>query len=199
MSFVPARWQHSWWSLRPFMGASYATSNGRIRPGGRLRLDHLPATAPPAFFRCRQTAAFLARQKSRLPPSSAALRAWRLRADRSPGQGPPSRLRLARPDNRRRPSAEIGSPSPRIKLRSTRRASAADKVDCCRCGKAYASHPSSWWRKLIGEASSTEAERNPDGRSLENSASHRRRRCTSDEGQEQPFEIGAYAGITFQR
>jgi hypothetical protein len=38
-------------------------------------LDRLPATAPPAFFPCRQEAAFLAGQKSRLPPSSALLRA----------------------------------------------------------------------------------------------------------------------------
>ena len=60
------------------MGASHATSNGRIRPEGRLRLDRLPATARPAFFPCREVAAFLAE---------------RLRADRSPGQGPPSRLR----------------------------------------------------------------------------------------------------------
>src|SRR6266852_5411543 len=47
-------------------------SNGRIRPEGRLRLDRLPAMAKPAFFACRDVAAFLARQKSRLPPSSAA-------------------------------------------------------------------------------------------------------------------------------
>jgi hypothetical protein len=62
-------------SISPFMGASHATSNGRIRPEGRRRLDRLPATAKPAFFPCREVAAFLARQKSRLPPSSAALRA----------------------------------------------------------------------------------------------------------------------------
>jgi hypothetical protein len=42
-------------------------------PEGRLRLDRLPATARPAFFPCRQAAAFLAGQKSRLPPSSAML------------------------------------------------------------------------------------------------------------------------------
>jgi hypothetical protein len=52
-----------------------ATSNGRIRPEGRQSLDRLPATARPAFFPCRQGAAFLAGQKSRLPPSSAVLRA----------------------------------------------------------------------------------------------------------------------------
>src|SRR5216684_6588872 len=41
-------------------------------PEGRLRLDRLPATARPAFFPCREVAAFLAgKQKSRLPPSSA--------------------------------------------------------------------------------------------------------------------------------
>ena len=69
------RWQ-PWWSPSVcLMGASHATSNGRIRPEGRLRLDRLPATATPAFFPCREVAAFLARQKSRLPPSSAALRA----------------------------------------------------------------------------------------------------------------------------
>jgi hypothetical protein len=62
-------------SIGPLMGAFHATSNGRIRPEGRLRLDHLPATAKPAFFPCREVAAFLARQKSRLPPSSAVLRA----------------------------------------------------------------------------------------------------------------------------
>jgi len=62
-------------SIGPLMDASHATSNGRIRPEGRLRLDRLPATAKPAFFPCREVAAFLARQKSRLPPSSAALRA----------------------------------------------------------------------------------------------------------------------------
>lgn len=62
-------------SISPFMGAPHATSNGRIRPVGRLRLDRLPATASPAFFPCRQGAAFLARQKSRLTPSSAVLRA----------------------------------------------------------------------------------------------------------------------------
>jgi hypothetical protein len=55
--------------------APHATSNGRIRPEGRLRLDRLPATAKPAFFPCREVAAFLARQKSRLTPSSALLRA----------------------------------------------------------------------------------------------------------------------------
>src|ERR1700735_1544984 len=53
----------------------HATSNGRIRPEGRLCLDRLPATATPAFFPCRQAAAFLAGQKSRLTPSSASLRA----------------------------------------------------------------------------------------------------------------------------
>jgi len=53
----------------------HATSNGRIRPEGRLCLDRLPATARPAFFPCRQVAAFLAGQKSRLTPSSASLRA----------------------------------------------------------------------------------------------------------------------------
>lgn len=53
-----------------------------------------PQQLTPAFFPCRQAAAFLAgRQKSRLSPSSAALRANWLRADRSPGQGSPSRLR----------------------------------------------------------------------------------------------------------
>jgi len=57
------------------MGAPDATSNGRIKPEGRLRLDRLPATATPAFFPCREVAAFLARQKSRLTPSFAALRA----------------------------------------------------------------------------------------------------------------------------
>ena len=53
------------------MGASHATSNGRIRPEGRLRLDRLPATAKPAFFPCREVAAFLAENKkalSRRPP-----------------------------------------------------------------------------------------------------------------------------------
>jgi len=55
--------------------APNATSNGRIRPEGRLRLDRLPATARPAFFPCREVAAFLAGQKSRLTPSFAALRA----------------------------------------------------------------------------------------------------------------------------
>jgi hypothetical protein len=40
------------------------------------------------------------KQKSRPTPSSALLRAKWLRADRSPGQGPPSRLRWSRPDNR---------------------------------------------------------------------------------------------------
>jgi hypothetical protein len=44
-------------------------------PEGRLRLDRLPATARPAFFPCREGAAFLAGQKNRLPPSSALLRA----------------------------------------------------------------------------------------------------------------------------
>jgi hypothetical protein len=72
-------------------------------PKGRQCLDRLPATARPAFFPCRQGAAFLAGQKSRLPPSSAVLRARRLRADRSPGQGPPSRLRRSQPDNRGTP------------------------------------------------------------------------------------------------
>jgi hypothetical protein len=63
-------------SIGPFDGrTSHATSNGRIRPEGRLRLDRLPATAKPAFFPCREVAAFLAGQKSRLTPSSAALRA----------------------------------------------------------------------------------------------------------------------------
>jgi hypothetical protein len=63
-------------SISPFTGASRATSNGRIRPEGRLRLDRLPATAKPAFFPCRQAAAFLAEsKKSRPTPSSAALRA----------------------------------------------------------------------------------------------------------------------------
>ena len=38
-----------------------------------LSLDRLPATARPAFFPCRQAAAFLAGQKCRLPPSSAML------------------------------------------------------------------------------------------------------------------------------
>ena len=64
-------------SISPFTGASRATSNGRIRPEGRLRLDRLPATAKPAFFfPCRQAAAFLAESKKGRPtPSSAALRA----------------------------------------------------------------------------------------------------------------------------
>jgi hypothetical protein len=62
-------------SISPFMGASDAISNGRIRPEGRLRLDRLPATATAGFFPCREVAPFLAEQKSRLPPSSAALRA----------------------------------------------------------------------------------------------------------------------------
>ena len=53
----------------------YATSNGRIRPEGRLCLDRLPATAKTAFFPCREEAAFLAEQKSRPTPSSALLRA----------------------------------------------------------------------------------------------------------------------------
>jgi|SRR6267154_4963118 uncharacterized protein (DUF736 family) len=51
--------------------APQTTSNGRIGPEGRQCLDRLPATASPAFFPCRQGAAFLAEQKSRLPPSSA--------------------------------------------------------------------------------------------------------------------------------
>jgi len=58
-------------SVSPFMGAPHATSNGRIRPEGRLRLDRLPATAPPAFFPCREAAAFLAESKKavyRRPP-----------------------------------------------------------------------------------------------------------------------------------
>ena len=42
-------------------------------PRDGLSLDRLPATARPAFFPCRQAAAFLAGQKSRLPPSSAML------------------------------------------------------------------------------------------------------------------------------
>jgi Protein of unknown function (DUF736) len=40
-------------------------------PEGRLRLDRLPTTARPAFFPCRQAAAFLAGQKK---PSAAVLR-----------------------------------------------------------------------------------------------------------------------------
>jgi hypothetical protein len=58
-------------SISPFTGASHATSNGRIRPEGWLRLDRLPATAKPAFFPCRQAAAFLAESKKavrRRPP-----------------------------------------------------------------------------------------------------------------------------------
>ena len=42
-------------------------------PRDGLSLDRLPATARPGFFPCRQAAAFLAGQKSRLPPSSAML------------------------------------------------------------------------------------------------------------------------------
>ena len=61
--------------LSLLMDASHATSNGRIRPEGRLCLDRLPATARPAFFPCRERAAFRAGQKNRLPPSSAMLRA----------------------------------------------------------------------------------------------------------------------------
>jgi hypothetical protein len=44
-------------------------------PRGGKSLDRLPATAKPAFFPCREGAAFLAGQKSRLPPSSTLLRA----------------------------------------------------------------------------------------------------------------------------
>jgi hypothetical protein len=44
-------------------------------PRAGKSLDRLPATAPPAFFPCREGAAFLAGQKSRLTPSSALLRA----------------------------------------------------------------------------------------------------------------------------
>jgi hypothetical protein len=61
--------------VSPLTGAPDATSNGRIKPEGRLRLDRLPATVKPAFFPCREVAAFLARQKSRLTPSSTVLRA----------------------------------------------------------------------------------------------------------------------------
>jgi hypothetical protein len=52
--------------------APRATSNGRIRPEGRLHLDRLPATAKPAFFPCREVAAFLAGQTKK--PSDAVLR-----------------------------------------------------------------------------------------------------------------------------
>jgi hypothetical protein len=62
-------------SMVSLTGASDATSNGRIRPEGRQCLDRLPATASSAFFPCRKGAAFLAGQKSRLPPSFALLRA----------------------------------------------------------------------------------------------------------------------------
>ena len=54
--------------------AAHATSNGRIRPEGQLRLDRLPARAPSVYFPCRQEAAFLARQITRLTPSFALLR-----------------------------------------------------------------------------------------------------------------------------
>jgi len=54
--------------------APHATSNGRIKPEGRLRLDRLPARAPLVYFPCHQEAAFLARQITRLTPSSAVLR-----------------------------------------------------------------------------------------------------------------------------
>jgi len=83
-----------------------------IRPEGRPKgLDRLPATAPPAFFPCREGAAFLAGVKkagSRRPPLT--LRAQGLRADRSPGQGSPSRLRWARPEQQTETTmATIGS------------------------------------------------------------------------------------------
>ena len=55
--------------------APNATSNGRIKPEGRLRLDRLPARAPSVYFPCREVAAFLARQITRLTPSFAVLRA----------------------------------------------------------------------------------------------------------------------------
>jgi len=68
------RW--SWWSPSVRSRApTHATSDGRIRPEGRQCLDRLPATASSAFFPCREGAAFLAGQKSRLTPSSALLRA----------------------------------------------------------------------------------------------------------------------------
>jgi uncharacterized protein (DUF736 family) len=49
----------------------HATSNGRIRPEGRLRLDRLPATAKPAFFPCREVGGIPREAKK---PSAAVLR-----------------------------------------------------------------------------------------------------------------------------
>ena len=62
-------------------------------------LDRLPATAPPAFFPCRKgrhSSREVKKASSRRPPLT--LRAQGLRADRSPGQGSPSRPRWARPE-----------------------------------------------------------------------------------------------------
>jgi uncharacterized protein (DUF736 family) len=58
-------------SISPFMGASDATSNGRIRPEGRLRLDRLPATATAGFFPLPRSGGI---PRGKKKPSAAVLR-----------------------------------------------------------------------------------------------------------------------------
>jgi hypothetical protein len=50
-------------SISSFTDAPDATSNGRIKPEGRLRLDRRPARASSVYFPCREVAAFLAESK----------------------------------------------------------------------------------------------------------------------------------------
>src|SRR6266700_6826301 len=60
-------------SIGPFAGASHATSNGRIKPEGRLCLDRLPATAMACFFPLLRRGSIPRGTKN---PSAAVLR-WR--------------------------------------------------------------------------------------------------------------------------
>jgi hypothetical protein len=53
--------------------ARNATSNGRIKPEGRLKPRSPSRNGSAGFFPLPRSAAFLAEQKTRLPPSSAML------------------------------------------------------------------------------------------------------------------------------
>jgi hypothetical protein len=73
---VPVRqgWLVTQVSVGLFDGRVHATSNGRIRARGTAKASiAFPQRLQSAFFPCREVAAFLAGQKSRLPPSSAML------------------------------------------------------------------------------------------------------------------------------
>jgi hypothetical protein len=62
-------------SISPFTGTYLRNSDGRIRPEGPAMPRSPSRNGSAGFFPCREGAAFLAGQKSRLTPSSALLRA----------------------------------------------------------------------------------------------------------------------------